>query len=63
MSEVTKKELRRNMSNSIGSLLLVQVILIALNAVFASAELAILSINETNSNILGITILFPFLTI
>lgn len=47
MSEVTKKELRRNMSNSIGSLLLVQVILIALNAVFASAELAILSINET----------------
>lgn len=32
---------------SIGVLLLVQVILIALNAIFASAEIAILSVNET----------------
>lgn len=35
------------MNSSIGILLLIQVILIALNAVFASAELAVLSINET----------------
>lgn len=35
------------MNSSIGFLLLIQVVLIALNAVFASAELAILSINET----------------
>ncbi len=35
------------MSNSIGFLLLFQIILIALNAVFASAEIAVLSINET----------------
>ena len=35
------------MSSSIGVLLLIQVILIALNAIFASAELAVLSINET----------------
>ena len=34
------------MSDSIGTLLLVQVILIALNAVFASAEIAVLSTNE-----------------
>lgn len=35
------------MNSSIGVLLLIQVILIALNAIFASAELAVLSINET----------------
>ncbi len=35
------------MNSSIGFLLLIQVILIALNGVFASAELAVLSINET----------------
>lgn len=35
------------MGSSIGALLLIQVILIALNAVFASAELAVLSVNET----------------
>ena len=35
------------MGNSIGLLLLLQVVLIALNAVFASAEIAVLSINET----------------
>lgn len=35
------------MMGSIGALLLIQVILIALNAVFASAELAVLSVNET----------------
>ncbi len=35
------------MSSSIGILLLIQVILIALNAIFASAEIAVLSINET----------------
>jgi putative hemolysin len=34
------------LSDSIGTLLLVQVILIALNAVFASAEIAVLSTNE-----------------
>lgn len=34
------------MGNSIGFLLLIQVVLIALNAVFASAEIAVLSINE-----------------
>lgn len=34
------------MNGSIGSLLLIQVILIALNAVFASAELAVLSVSE-----------------
>ncbi len=32
--------------DSIGFLLLLQVILIALNAIFASAEIAVLSINE-----------------
>ncbi len=35
------------MNSSIGILLLIQVILIALNAIFASAEIAVLSINET----------------
>lgn len=35
------------MGSSIGFLLLVQIILIALNAIFASAEIAVLSINET----------------
>ena len=35
------------MNSSIGILLLIQVILIALNAIFASAELAVLSVNET----------------
>lgn len=35
------------MGNSIGFLLLLQVILIALNAIFACAEIAVLSINET----------------
>ena len=35
------------MNSSIGILLLVQIILIGLNAIFASAELAVLSINET----------------
>ena len=35
------------MGSSIGTLLLIQVVLIALNAIFASAELAVLSINET----------------
>ena len=35
------------MSSSIGILLSIQIILIALNAIFASAELAVLSINET----------------
>lgn len=34
------------MGDSIGFLLLIQVILIALNAIFASAEIAVLSINE-----------------
>ena len=34
------------MKDSIGFLLLIQVVLIALNAVFASAEIAVLSINE-----------------
>lgn len=34
------------MSDSIGFLLLIQVVLIALNAVFASAEIALLSLNE-----------------
>ena len=35
------------MNSSIWILLLVQIILIGLNAIFASAELAVLSINET----------------
>ena len=35
------------MNSSIVVLFLVQIILIALNAVFASAEIAVLSINET----------------
>lgn len=35
------------MGDSIGFLLLFQVVLIALNAIFASAEIAVLSINET----------------
>ena len=35
------------MGNSIGLLLLLQIVLIALNAVFASAEIAVLSVNET----------------
>ena len=34
------------MSHSIVGLLLIQIVLIALNAVFASAELAVLSVNE-----------------
>ena len=34
------------MKDSVGFLLLIQVILIGLNAIFASAEIAILSINE-----------------
>ena len=34
------------MNDSIGLLLLIQVALIALNAVFASAEIALLSMNE-----------------
>lgn len=38
------------MKNSIISLLLIQIILIALNAVFASAELAVLSVNESKIN-------------
>lgn len=38
------------MSYSIASLLLIQIILIALNAVFASAELAVLSVNESRIN-------------
>lgn len=38
------------MNNSIVSLLLIQIILIALNAVFASAELAVLSVNESKIN-------------
>ena len=38
------------MSYSIVSLLLIQIILIALNAVFASAELAVLSVNESRIN-------------
>ena len=38
------------MNNSIVSLLLIQIILIALNAVFASAELAVLSVNESRIN-------------
>lgn len=38
------------MNNSILSLLLIQIILIALNAVFASAELAVLSVNESKIN-------------
>ena len=38
------------MNSSIMSLLLIQVILIALNAVFASAELAVLSVNEARIN-------------
>lgn len=35
------------MNSSVIFLLLLQVVLIALNAVFASAEIAVLSINET----------------
>ncbi len=35
------------MDSTIGFLLLIQVVLIALNAIFASAEIAVLSINET----------------
>ena len=35
------------MSTSIFILLLVQIILIILNAIFASAEIAVLSMNET----------------
>ena len=35
------------MGNSIGLLLLLQVVLIALNAVFASAEIAVISVNDT----------------
>lgn len=35
------------MKDSIGILLVIQVILIALNAIFASAEIAVLSVNET----------------
>ena len=38
------------MNNSIVYLLLIQIILIALNAVFASAELAVLSVNESKIN-------------
>lgn len=38
------------MNNSIISLLLIQIILIALNAVFSSAELAVLSVNESKIN-------------
>ena len=38
------------MNNSLVSLLLIQIILIALNAVFASAELAVLSVNESKIN-------------
>lgn len=38
------------MNDSILSLLLIQIILIALNAVFASAELAVLSVNESKIN-------------
>ena len=38
------------MDYSIASLLLIQIILIALNAVFASAELAVLSVNESRIN-------------
>lgn len=38
------------MNNSIVSLLLIQIVLIALNAVFASAELAVLSVNESKIN-------------
>ena len=38
------------MNNSIVSLLLIQIILIALNAVFSSAELAVLSVNESKIN-------------
>lgn len=38
------------MNNSIVSLLLIQIILIALNAVFASAELVVLSVNEAKIN-------------
>ena len=38
------------MRYSIASLLLIQIILIALNAVFASAELAVLSVNESKIN-------------
>lgn len=41
------------MNNSIVSLLLIQIILIALNAVFASAELAVLSVNESKINLLA----------
>ena len=40
------------MNNSIVSLLLIQIILIALNAVFASAELAVLSVNDRRSIVL-----------
>ena len=35
------------MGDSIGLLLLLQVVLIALNAVFASAEIAVISVNDT----------------
>ena len=38
------------MNSSIAYLLLIQIILIALNAVFASAELAVLSVNESKIN-------------
>lgn len=38
------------MDTSIGWLLLLQVVLIALNAVFACAEIAVLSVNEVKLN-------------
>ena len=40
------RERRQNLDTSIGWLLLLQVVLIALNAVFACAEIAVLSVNE-----------------
>ena len=36
-----------HLKDSLGILLLIQIILIALNAIFASAEIAVLSVNET----------------
>ena len=50
------------MRDSIGILLLVQVILIALNGIFASAEIAVLSISETKLEKLaeqGLVATFP----
>ena len=39
------------LEDSIGFLLLIQFVMLALNAIFASAEIAVLSFNEITSNV------------